>query len=121
MSAVCGSCGTVIDTATPELQIIEAAEAAVRKLAPILPIGQRGKLFGTDYEIIGCVKRADPWSKWSEYLLFNPWQGFRWLVTFNGHWSFVTRLPVTAGVERHRIAKSNGRRYKLFGEEQSER
>ena len=93
MSAVCGSCGAILDTATPELRLIEQAEAAQQKLAPLLPIGQRGKLFETDYEIIGFLQRADQWSSWSEYLLFNPWKGFRWLVSYHGHWSFVTRLP----------------------------
>ncbi|HEY3897047.1 MAG TPA: DUF4178 domain-containing protein [Chthoniobacter sp.] len=93
MSAVCGSCGVVIDTSRPEVQVIQNADIANRTLAPLLPIGQRGKLFGTDYEVIGFVTREDRESHWSEYLLFNPWQGFRWLVTFEGHWSFIERVP----------------------------
>src|SRR3954447_20204522 len=115
MSAACGSCGSLIDTATPELKIIEQTEKVVRKIAPQLPIGQRGKLFDVDYEVIGLVRRSDPYSKWDEYLLFNPWQGFRWLVTYNGHWSFITRLtsvPQIAG----RVARHAGRKYKLYAE-----
>ena len=113
MSAVCGSCGTLIDTATPELQIIEKAEERKRRLAPRLPIGQRGKLSGIDYEVIGFVRRADQWAKWSEYLLFNPWHGFRWLVEFRGHWTFVTRLPSMAD-ERGSRVELEDRTYKLF-------
>ena len=118
MSAVCGSCGALIDTATPEVQLIEAATAAQQKLAPLLPFGKRGKLFGTDYEVIGMVTRADQWAQWSEYLLFNPWRGFRWLVSFRGHWSFVTRLPSMPDHDGQRI-NSDGRTYKLFAKEEA--
>lgn len=115
MSAVCASCGSVIDTATPEFKLIEKADAAYRALAPLLPIGQRGQLFGTEYEVIGLMARKDQWSSWSEYLLFNPWQGFRWLVFFQGHWSFVERLPAVPNL-RGRAVKLDGRNYKLFAE-----
>ena len=118
MSAVCGSCGALIDTATPEVQLIEAATKAQQKLAPLLPFGQRGKLFGTDYEVIGFVARADKWSQWSEYLLFNPWRGFRWLVSYRGHWSFVTRLPSMPDQSGKRIS-ADGRTYKLYAEEEA--
>jgi len=115
MSAVCGSCGAVLDTATPELQIIQKADEAVRKLAPLLPIGQRGKILGLDCEIVGMVARRDKYSKWSEYLLFNPWQGFRWLVFFDGHWTLVDRL--TAAPEEYgKSVESAGRQYRLFAE-----
>jgi hypothetical protein len=113
MSAVCGSCGAVIDTATPELKLIQEADAAVRKLSPEIPIGQRGKLFEVEYEVIGLIARADEYSKWSEYLLFNPWHGFRWLVTFNGHWSFIDRLTALP-VERGTLAELDGHTYQLF-------
>ena len=119
MSAVCGSCGSIIDTAKPEVQLIEKAERAVQKMAPLLPIGQRGKLFETEYEIIGLVQRADQWSKWSEYLLFNPWRGFRWLVSFNGHWSFVNRAPSMPSHVGERRILQDGRKYKLFASGQA--
>ncbi len=119
MSAVCGSCGSLLDTATPEVQLIEKAETEIKKLAPLLPIGQRGKLFGTEYEVIGLVKRADQWSEWSEYLLFNPWQGFRWLVSFKGHWSFVTRAPSMPNEVGQRRIRKDGRKYKLFASGQA--
>ena len=93
MSAVCGNCGTLIDTATPQLEIIEKASSAQQSFTPLLPIGQRGKLFDLEYEVIGLMERRDLDCRWSEYLLFNPWQGFQWLVFYKGHWTFVTRLP----------------------------
>jgi hypothetical protein len=113
MSAVCGSCGAVIDTATPEVQVIQKADAAVRKLLPILPIGQRGKLLGIDCEVIGFVSRREDSATWFEYLLFNPWLGFQWLVSFEGHWTIVDRLASTP-VEIGNTVEFAGRSYKLF-------
>ncbi len=92
MSAVCGSCGSVIDTANPHLQLIQKADERVRELRPALPIGARGRLFDVEYEVIGLAVRKDRYSAWQEYLLFNPWHGFDWLVLYRGHWSFVSRV-----------------------------
>ena len=113
MSAVCGSCGVVIDTSRPEVRTIQNADVANRNLAPILPIGQRGRLFGTEYEVIGFVTREDRESNWSEYLLFNPWQGFRWLVTFEGHWSFIERVPTISDLTSNAIEWQD-RDYKFY-------
>ena len=117
MSAVCGSCGVLIDTATPQFKVIQRADAANRSLAPLLPIGQRGKLFDVEYEVIGFVKREDRTSNWSEFLLFNPWQGFRWLVTYQGHWSFIERLPAMPDVQAN-IVENEGRDYKFYAKGQ---
>ena len=100
MAAVCGSCASIIDTANPQARLIQEATDRIKQLKPILEIGTRGQLFGTEYEVIGLLQRGDQYSSWSEYLLFNPWQGFRWLVTYKGHWSFIDRLletPLVAG------------------------
>jgi len=91
MSAVCQACGSVIDTATPELKLIRRAWSHL-KITPAIPLGRRGILFGVNYEAIGCQRVKDQYGAWIEYLLFNPWQGFAWLVTYNGHWSFVRRI-----------------------------
>jgi hypothetical protein len=91
MSATCGSCGSLIDTATPDLTLIRRAQEKQRG-NPAIPIGCRGVLFNVNYEVVGFQHVKDEYSGWLEYLLFNPWQGFAWLVTYNGHWSFVRRL-----------------------------
>ncbi len=58
----------------------------------------RGDLF----EVIGFMRRAMTVEgvnyEWSEYLLFNPYKGFRWLSEYNGHWNFLkttTHIPKT--------------------------
>lgn len=119
MSAACDSCGSFIDTATPELKLIRRAHGQQR-IQPVLPLGRRGVLFGVNYEVIGfqCVK--DEYVSWTEYLLFNPWQGFAWLVTYNGHWSFVRRLldtpTVSEGIFHRSVAhaKFKGDSYRIF-------
>lgn len=93
MSAVCGSCGGILDTATPHLQEIGRISKTVLQVNPILPIGSRGILKDNLWESIGFMRRKDRWCSWDEYLLFNPWLGFRFLINFRGHWSFVKLLP----------------------------
>jgi hypothetical protein len=113
MSAVCGSCGSVIDTANPQWQLIQRRDEKMRKIRPILPIGARGTLHEVQWEVIGAVRRADAYAAWTEFLLFNPWHGFTWLVTYNGHWSFVRRLPELGQLEGDAI-DLDGRRFQLF-------
>jgi Domain of unknown function (DUF4178) len=119
MSAKCDSCGSLLDTATPDLQIISQVEQRQR-LKPVIPLGRRGKLFEVNYEVIGFQHVKDEYSGWHEYLLFNPWQGFAWLVTYGGHWTFVRRLFTPprvseSGVFKHVAhAKLNDETYRIF-------
>ncbi|MEZ0299941.1 MAG: DUF4178 domain-containing protein [Candidatus Methylacidiphilales bacterium] len=91
LSVVCSHCASVIDSADPNHRILSKAKAR-QKYAPLIPLGTRGKLFGSTWEVIGFMRRTDGTGvyPWFEYLLFNPWRGFRWLVNSNGHWSFVS-------------------------------
>ena len=112
MRALCGHCGSLLDTSHPQLKCIEQAIAAQPTL--IIPIGQRGRFDGVDYACIGFVRRKDAEGySWQEYLLFNPFAGFRWLVTYDGHWSWITLLQ-----EEPRIVDSlpvhDGQGYRLF-------
>ncbi len=60
--------------------------------APQIPLGARGTVRGRKYECIGFMVRSDQSGDypWEEYLLFNPYYGFRWLMTMNGHWNFIS-------------------------------
>ena len=112
MRALCGHCGSLLDTSHPQLKYIEQAISAQPTL--IIPIGQRGRFDGVDYACIGFVRRKDAEGySWQEYLLFNPFAGFRWLVTYDGHWSWITLLQ-----EEPRIVDSlpvhDGQGYRLF-------
>ncbi|HTK85275.1 MAG TPA: DUF4178 domain-containing protein [Patescibacteria group bacterium] len=92
VSAVCEHCHSIVGVDNENLKIISKASAAAVRSA--LPIGGRGKLFDVEWEIIGFMVRSDPTEKWKwcEYLLFNPWEGFRFLVEAEGHWNFVRML-----------------------------
>lgn len=93
MAAVCGSCASILDASTPLLQKIGRVHDSTLRINPLLAIGTRGELRGETWEVIGFMRRRDRWCSWDEYLLFNPWLGFRFLVTYKGHWSWVALLP----------------------------
>ncbi len=102
-TAVCIQCLSVIDATSPELQILARFDEQMRA-RPVLPLGTRGKFGEVPYEVIGFQVRTT-WSdglaySWHEYLLFNPYAGFRYLTLYNGHWNFVRAL---AGVPRYTI------------------
>ena len=82
---VCASCGTQLDTSRPEIRVIK--EYRRQQLELHVPLGARGTLRGQLFEVIGALRRGDNDGNWEEYLLFNPYSGFRWLVYDTGHWS----------------------------------
>lgn len=114
MTAVCGSCAGILDTSTPNLQKIGKVAQTTLRLNPVLPIGQRGLFKDELWEVVGFMRRKDRWCFWDEYLLFNPWSGFRFLVTFNGHWSWVRILPGHYADDQWRA-----REFKLFAREEA--
>lgn len=113
--AVCESCGSIVDVSDENLRIIETA--AVKARASEIPIGSRGKLFDTEWEVIGYMIRSDSSGLhlWREYLLFNPYQGFRFLTEANGHWNFVKtiRVALKAG-NTSSLVEMDERQYRLF-------
>jgi hypothetical protein len=95
LTVVCQQCLTVLDASTPELKIVQQVEEKYR-VTPSIPLGQRGAMAGAKWEVIGFQIRTVydegvPYS-WEEYLLFNPYKGFRYLTQYDGHWNFVTPL-----------------------------
>ena len=104
-SLACGSCQSVIDLTDENFRIL-ATYAVSIKHEPLIPLGSRGKLRGELFEVIGFLRRKIEVEgveyEWSEYLLFNPYKGFRWLTEYNGHWNFVktttqTPKPLSSG------------------------
>ena len=97
-SLACGSCQSVIDLTDENFRIL-ATYAVSIKHEPLIPLGSRGKLRGELFEVIGFLRRKIEVEgveyEWSEYLLFNPYKGFRWLTEYNGHWNFVKTTTQT--------------------------
>jgi Domain of unknown function (DUF4178) len=102
-SIACGACGSVLDLTDENLQVISKVQSKLR-IEPLIPLGTRGKVFGDTLEVIGYMRRKVTSEgvdyEWGEYLLFNPYRGFRWLSEYNGHWTFIrtiTDRPSTSG------------------------
>jgi len=92
VTAICASCGAAIDVASPDLKLIADAQARTRQ--PELEIGKRGALGGTEWEVVGWQvrrNRAEGW-RWDEYLLFNPYRGFRFLAHDDEGWTLYKML-----------------------------
>ncbi|MHA6717816.1 DUF4178 domain-containing protein [Sphingomonas sp. RS6] len=92
----CQYCGSILDTTNGLVKLVTQAHAA--QVTPDIPLGTRGTLFGVEWEAIGYLQRSQNGAYgWDEYLLFNPYHGYRWLVHARGGWSFgtmLTRVPM---------------------------
>ncbi|WP_294254275.1 DUF4178 domain-containing protein [uncultured Sphingomonas sp.] len=91
----CQYCGSILDTTDGLVKLVTQAHAA--QVPPDIPLGRRGTLFGVEWEAIGYLQRSQDYYRWDEYLLFNPYHGYRWLVNARGGWSFgtmLTRVPI---------------------------
>jgi hypothetical protein len=115
----CPQCGAVLDAQDPSLAVLQAAERRER-LRPLIPLGTRGTLGGILWEVTGLQQRqvvVDGTAyAWREYLLFNPWHGFRYLSEYAGHWNEieVIRRRPTLRASGHPSARLEGTTYKHF-------
>ena len=96
VTIVCDSCHSILDAQDPRLKVLQRFQAATDEDPPVIPLGSRGTIRGTVYEVIGFERRTihvdgAPYS-WHEYVLFNPFKGFRYLTEYNGHWNDVSIL-----------------------------
>jgi hypothetical protein len=111
VSVACLYCGTVLDVANDDVRIIAEYHQAVAQLD--IPLGTRGMLMGVEWETIGWLERSGAGAIWQEYLLFNPYAGYRWLVNAEGNWQFGTMLTDTPVMVANEIAQWRGRAYEL--------
>ncbi|MBX9685796.1 MAG: DUF4178 domain-containing protein [Candidatus Obscuribacterales bacterium] len=117
--AVCDSCRSVIDVTDENYQIIHSYIDKTKNFSPTISLGTRGDLFGKTWECIGYMVRKDVKYGviWEEYLLFNPYYGYRWLTCNRGHWSFVKSIkevPETSSAGKFEYAYLGKEAYKLF-------
>ena len=94
-SLACQHCGAVLDARDPKHKILAKYR---QKLGapPKIPIGTMGNFRGEKLQVVGLQRRAVRYSgviySWDEYLLWNPYKGFRWLVESNGHWNMLKTI-----------------------------
>lgn len=101
VTVVCANCHSILDAQDPLLTILQRFKVATGEDPPLIPLGTRGKIRGTDYEAVGFQRRTIRVDgidySWHEYVLFNPYKGFRYLTEYSGHWndtSILRSLPV---------------------------
>ncbi len=116
LSVACPWCGAVVDAQNPTHELIARYEKRI-SIKPAIPISARGKIRGEEYACLGFLRRqvvveGEAYS-WSEYLLWHPQRGYRWLTEYEGNWTYVNPckgLPAQTG--DHAIYL--GRSYKIF-------
>jgi hypothetical protein len=120
VTVVCENCHAILDAKDPTLKILQQFQAVTGELKPQIPLGTRGKLRGTDYEVIGFQRRSIESDgvryDWHEYLLFNPYKGFRYLSEYQGHWNDITVCKDLPVVRSALVSSANylGENYRHF-------
>jgi hypothetical protein len=93
-TVVCASCHSILDAKDPNLQILQRFNVITGEIPPMIPLGTRGKIRGTDYEVIGFQRRSITVEgvryDWHEYVLFNPYKPTRYLTEYQGHWNDIS-------------------------------
>lgn len=117
-SVTCGHCNTLIGAGNKNLEVLYKFAKHAR-ISPNIPLGAEGIIGGQNYRVIGFMTRsASGGGGWSEYLLHNPTQGFRWLVEYQGHWTYawpVHDIPQKAStLQDHPSMLFDGRQYQHF-------
>lgn len=112
----CPNCNSLLDVNQGQLSFLKAL--AEPTFQPVIPIGATGDLPEGKMTVIGAMSRSVTIEGtqyfWSEYLLYNPQIGFRWLVHSDEHWNYVQAVPPGEVVEVARSAKFRGKNYKIF-------
>ncbi|MBI5211292.1 MAG: DUF4178 domain-containing protein [Elusimicrobia bacterium] len=92
----CSHCGSVLDAQDPRHQVLSQYKANYT-IEPTIPLGRRGTFRDGTFEVVGYLRRRTRYYgadyDWAEYLLWNPYKGFRWLIEAGGHWTFLSTLP----------------------------
>lgn len=103
---VCQYCGSAVDISNPRLQIIWKEESMRRELSRgvTLSLGATARIDGDEFQLIGFIKKSVTYEgikyPWVEYLLYNRFLGYRWLVESDGHYTFMEpmeKLPLRGG------------------------
>ncbi len=98
VTIVCGNCGSSLDATDPALGIIRQSVAAMAR--PEIALGTRGIVDDVEWEVVGYLERSSEGDGWKEYLLFNPYAGYRFLIDDGEAWwlaEVIDKTPVVAG------------------------
>lgn len=121
LAVVCPNCHSILDAKDPKLRVLQEAEARQQRVRPLIPLGKRGKLHGAEWEVVGFQVRSITVEgvtySWREYVLFNPYKGFRYLTEYDGHWNdvkAVSAVPERGQAGQRPFVRYLGRRFSHF-------
>jgi Zn finger protein HypA/HybF involved in hydrogenase expression len=117
----CPNCNSLLDVNQGQLQFLKALEKPW--FQPLIPLGREGDTPEGKMTVIGAMARSVTIEGtqyfWSEYLLYNPRIGFRWLVHSDDHWNFVQAVPPGEVLESGKYATYHNKSYKIFQDAQA--
>ena len=112
----CPNCNSLLDVNQGQLQFLKALEKPW--FQPLIPIGREGETPEGKMTVIGAMARSVTMDGvqyfWSEYLLYNPQIGFRWLVHSDDHWNYVQAVPPGEVLDEGKSVSYHGKNYKIF-------
>lgn len=117
----CPNCNSLLDVNQGQLEFLRALEKPW--FQPLIPIGSSGELSEGKMTVIGAMARSVTIEGtqyfWSEYLLYNPQIGFRWLVHSDDHWNYVQALPPGEVTESVKGAYFRAKSFQIFQDAQA--
>jgi uncharacterized Zn finger protein (UPF0148 family) len=112
----CPNCSSLLDVNQGQLSFLKALNQS--PFSPLIPIGSSGQLPEGKMTVIGAMQRFVTIEGvnyfWSEYLLYNPQIGFRWLVASDNHWNYVRAIPPGDVSESEKSTSFQGKNFKIF-------
>lgn len=117
----CPNCNSLLDVNQGQLKFLKSLEPP--SFQPVIPLGSTGDVPEGKMTVIGAMQRSVTIDGvtyfWSEYLLYNPQIGFRWLVNSDDHWNYVRAVPPGEVSESAKYAHYSGKNYKIFQDAQA--
>ena len=113
VSIVCEHCGSTLDATRPDLALIVQANQAMHR--PPIALGTRGTLDSIAWEVVGYQERSDGEIGWSEYLVFNPYEGYAFLIDDGRRFSLGRLMTLMPGVSFTGLTHL-GRDFARFGD-----
>ena len=112
----CPNCNSLLDVNQGQLQYLKTLEPP--SFQPLIPLGTTGEVPEGKMTVIGAMQRSVTIDGvqyfWSEYLLYQPQIGFRWLVHSDDHWNYVRAVPPGEVRASEKFANYGGKAYKIF-------
>jgi uncharacterized Zn finger protein (UPF0148 family) len=112
----CPNCNSLLDVNQGQLEFLKALKKQPFQL--LIPLGAEGELLEGKMTVIGAMSRSVTIEGtqyfWTEYLLYNPTIGFRWLVHSDDHWSYVQAVAPGEVGEAAKSAYFHGKSFKIF-------